>query len=86
MQEEAERALGCRPPSLPKSASFRCRFDRLGDPQDPKRPYDSPEGRQAIDLGFARHQHIPSFSNWTPDDFENRPLEPGDIEAWWEPA
>ena len=66
-------------------------FDRAGEETraalealklDPE--YDSPEGRQAIDLGFARHQHIPSFSNWTPDDFENRPLEPGDIEAWWE--
>jgi hypothetical protein len=33
MQGEAERALRCRPPSLPNRLSFRCRFDQLGDLQ-----------------------------------------------------
>jgi hypothetical protein len=33
MQGEAERALPLPAAFTPKSTSFRCRFDRLGDPQ-----------------------------------------------------
>ena len=36
-----------------------------------------------LDINFARHQHIPTFRNWSKSQVESRTLADGDIEAWW---
>jgi hypothetical protein len=46
--------------------------------------YHDEAGRKALELLYLRHQHIETFREWQPGQYQSRGLAPGDIEAWWD--
>jgi hypothetical protein len=42
------------------------------------------EAKQSLEMLYARHQHIPSFMAWEPNQCQSRGLEEQDFPAWWD--
>jgi hypothetical protein len=40
-------------------------------------------GQEMLDLLYRRHEHIPSFRDWQPGQYQSRGLVDGDIDTWW---
>jgi hypothetical protein len=66
-------------------------FDRAGE--ETREAYEtllvdqdhqSAESKEYLELTYARHEHIPSFLAWEPNQYQSRGLTEPDISAWWE--
>lgn len=40
-------------------------------------------GNEYLQMTWLKHQHIPSFTNWIPGQYESRPFDKEDFETWW---
>lgn len=40
-------------------------------------------GRAFLDYTLDKHNHIASFREWTPGQYQSRGIQPGDVESWW---
>jgi hypothetical protein len=41
-------------------------------------------GRKIVEATYLQHQHIETFRDWLPGQYQSRSLADGDIEAWWQ--
>jgi hypothetical protein len=48
-------------------------------------PANSDEvGRKIVEATYLKHQHIETFRDWYPGQYQSRGLADGDLEAWWQ--
>ena len=45
--------------------------------------YSNEDSQTYLEFTFARHQSVPSFTDWKPDQYASRRLSGSDLTDWW---